>query len=58
MKKRKRRPLCPVKESGGYQCEKRLHHKGEHACPEALANWLRMRNRGGGIPFTQIVLVR
>lgn len=27
---------CPALESGGFRCERRIRHRGKHACPKAL----------------------
>lgn len=45
----RRRPdsRCPDRESGGARCELPEGHPGPHACPEALASFVKAR---GGTP--------
>lgn len=31
---------CNERESGGVRCERQAGHEGEHACPEAIAQFL------------------
>lgn len=42
-RKRAQRPPCGAPATGSFPCERRRGHTGDHACPQALADWRRQR---------------